>query len=46
MICTVCRGKKYVTLVPLPLVGRSVALCSRCRTAKFIRVMRSLIAHG
>lgn len=46
MTCTVCLHKGTVTLVPLPLIGRSVALCARCRTAAFIRVMRSLVAHG
>ena len=45
MRCTVCSRKGHVTLVPLPLIGRSVALCQRCRTSALIRHMRSLIAR-
>lgn len=45
MTCTVCGRKGYVTLVPLPLIGRSIAVCARCRTGALIRHMRSLIAR-
>jgi hypothetical protein len=45
MTCIVCthRGARPV---PLPLSGRVVALCDRCRGAAFIREMRKLVAHG
>jgi hypothetical protein len=45
MTCVVCRHKGNVTLVELPLVGRQVAVCARCRTGALIRHMRSLIAR-
>ena len=45
MICVVCQRKGLVLLVELPLIGRSIALCSRCRTPALIRHMRSLIAR-
>jgi hypothetical protein len=45
VICVVCRRKGHVTLVELPLVARSVAVCSRCRAGALIRHMRSLIAR-
>lgn len=45
MTCTICRHKGHVTLVDLPLVGRKVAVCVRCRYGALIRHMRSLIAR-
>ncbi len=45
MICIHCRRHKGLP-VPLPLVGRVVSLCNRCRSAAFIAHMRGLIAHG
>jgi hypothetical protein len=45
MTCTICRHRGHVTLVELPLVGRRVAVCDRCRTGALIRHMRSLIAR-
>jgi hypothetical protein len=46
MICVVCRGKRNVQPVPLPLTGQIVALCARCRAPRFIAHMRSLLPHG
>ena len=45
MRCTVCSHKGHVTLVELPLVGRQIAVCDRCRMGALIRHMRSLIAR-
>lgn len=45
MICVHCRRRRGF-LVPLPLVGRLVALCNRCRGAAFIAHMQTLVAHG
>lgn len=45
MTCTICRKRGLVTLVELPLVGRSIAVCQRCRYGALIRHMRSLIAR-
>ena len=44
-VCILClhRGARPV---PLPLTGRVVSLCDRCRGAAFIREMRKLVAHG
>jgi hypothetical protein len=45
MICVLCLHRR-ARLVPLPLTGRVVALCDRCRGTAFIREMRKLVAHG
>lgn len=44
-MCIHCRRRKGYP-VPLPLIGRIVSLCHRCRGAAFIACMRELVAHG
>ena len=44
-ICVVCR-RRAGNIVPMPLTGALVAVCDRCRGAKFLREMAKLVAHG
>jgi hypothetical protein len=44
--CLIRNCHRRARLVPLPLVARSVWVCDVHRGARFIAVMRELVAHG
>ncbi len=44
--CIVRGCPREASLVPLPLLGRSVWVCVRHRGAQFIAAMKSVVAHG
>jgi hypothetical protein len=46
MKCLVPGCQRRPTLVTLPLVGRTVALCRLHGPARMVATMRELIAHG
>ena len=44
--CLILGCRREASLVPLPLLGRSVWVCDRHRGARLIAAMRGLVAHG